>query len=345
VFARVACLSPFDDVTVRAMFGGRHEVDLLVVQLGESATTLAAACSDADLVIADQRNKLRITREIIHHMNRCQLIQQAAVGFESIDYRAAADRGIPVANAAGYNKHSVADWTLMAMIALIRRSFWGDRQLRAGRWDLDDPMRVEMTGHELGSMTVGIIGLGNVGLAVAQRVLAFGSRVLFVDVTDRTLEGAEQVSFETLLRESDIVTVHTPLDLDTHGLLGKAELGQMKSGSYLINTARGAVIDETALIAALESGHLSGVGLDVFDTEPLSKASPLRSLENVVLAPHMGAATIEAEARLLDVVGANLRRVLDGLPPLNVVNAVERGRPAHGGAIDATASDIRAQIP
>jgi phosphoglycerate dehydrogenase-like enzyme len=322
VFARVACLSPFEKATVEAMFEGRHQVDVLIVPPEEAESRLAAACSDADLVIGDRRHKLRISRNVIAQMRRCQLIQQAAVGFDSIDYRAAADRGIPVANAGGYNKDAVADWTVMAMIALIRRSFWGDRQLRAGRWRLDDSMRTEMIGHELGAMTVGIIGLGNVGSAVARRLAGFGSRILFTDIADRKLEGAQRVSLETLLHESDIVTVHTPLDIDTRRLLGRLELAQMKRGSYLINTARGPVVDEAALVDAVRSGQLAGLGLDVFETEPLPKPSPLRTLDNVVLAPHMGAATVEAEARLIDVVGANLRRMLDGLAPINVVNAV-----------------------
>ena len=119
-----------------------------------------AACVDADLVIADRRHKHRVDRDVLQSMRRCRLIQQAAVGFDSIDHRAAAELGIPVANAAGYNKDSVADWTVMAMIALLRHSFSLDRQLRAGHWNADDQMRGEETmGHELGAMTVGIIGI------------------------------------------------------------------------------------------------------------------------------------------------------------------------------------------
>ena len=321
--ARVACLSPYDEATVTAMFKGRHQVHVVLVPDPPDQPAILAACTGADLVIADRRHKHRIDRAVLEQMRGCRLIQQPAVGFDTIDYRAAGELGIPVANAAGYNKESVADWTVMAMIALIRHSFWGDRQLRAGRWARDDQLRDQMLGHELGAMTVGIIGLGNVGSAVARRLGAFGCRILFTDVVPRDHAGAQKVDLDTLLQESDIVCVHTPLDVDTGALIDAHALAKMKRGSYLVNAARGPIVDEAALIDALRSGYLAGAGLDVYEVEPLPKSSPLRSLDNVVIAPHTGGATLEADARLIEVVGDNLLRVLDGLPPINVVNAVE----------------------
>jgi D-3-phosphoglycerate dehydrogenase / 2-oxoglutarate reductase len=320
----VACLSPFNEATVRGMFPGRHEVEVVLVPDPPAQPAVAAACADADLVIADRRHRHRIDRAVLQGMRRCRLIQAAAVGFDTVDHRAAAELGIPVANAAGYNKDSVADWTVMAMIALIRRSFWGDRQLRAGRWTVEDQLRGdEMMGHELGAMTVGIVGFGNVGSAVARRLAAFGSRILFADVVPRAFEGAQQVDLEMLLRESDIVCIHSPLDVDTRALIDTTALAKMKRGGYLVNAARGPIVDEAALVQALRSGHLRGAALDVFEVEPLPADAPLRSLDNVILAPHRGGATLEAEARLIEVIGDNLRRVLDGLPPRNVVNGVE----------------------
>jgi phosphoglycerate dehydrogenase-like enzyme len=326
--ARVVCLSPFDEATVRGMFQGHHQVEIVHVPAPPAQLEVAAACVDADLVIADRRHRHRIDRTVLEGMRRCRLIQQAAVGFDTIDHRAAAELGIPVANAAGYNKDAVADWTVMAMIALIRRSFWGDRQLRAGRWSDEDQMRdEEMMGRELGAMTIGIVGLGNVGSAVGRRLAGFGSRIMFADIVPRTLSGATQVDLDSLLRESDIVCVHTPLDVDTRGLINAERLATMKRGSYLVNAARGPIVDEVALVDAIRSGLLAGAALDVFEVEPLPPDSPLRTLENVILAPHRGAATREAEARLIEAVGENLRRVLDGRPPLNVVNLVpERAR-------------------
>ena len=321
--ARVACLSPYDEATVQALFKGRHEVRVTLVPPPPAQAEVIAACADADLVIADRRHKHRVDRDVLHNMRRCRLIQQAAVGFDSIDHRAAAELGIPVANAAGYNRDSVADWTVMTMIALLRHSFFLDRQLRAGHWNADDQMRGEETmGHELGAMTVGIIGMGNVGSAVARRVLAFGAKILYADTLQRSVDGARQVGLDSLLDESDIVCVHAPLDVDTRGLIGASEIARMKKGAYLINAARGPIVDEASLTEALHSGHLAGAGLDVFEVEPLPANSPLRKIENVILAPHRGGATVEAERRLLEVVGENLMRVLDGRPPLNVVNGL-----------------------
>jgi D-3-phosphoglycerate dehydrogenase len=321
--ARVACLSPYDEGTVAAMFKGRHEVEVILVPPPPDQAAVAEACATADLVIADRRHKHRIDRAVLAGMTRCRLIQQAAVGFDSIDHRAAAELGIPVANAAGYNRDSVADWTVMAMIALLRRSFQLDRQIRAGGWGGDDLMRgPETLGHELGAMTVGIVGMGNVGSAVARRLAGFGSTVLFADTVNRDVAGARQVDLDTLLAQSDIVCVHTPLDVDTRALIGEAELARMKKGAFLINAARGPIVDERALVAALTGGHLAGAGLDVFEVEPLPKESPLRELDNVILAPHRGGATVEADMRLIEVIGDNLVRVLDGRPARNVVNGL-----------------------
>lgn len=321
--ARVVCLSPYDEGTVRAMFKGRHEVNIELVPPPPDQPAVMRACAGADLVIADRRHKHRIDREVLERMAGCRLIQQAAVGFDSIDHRAAAALGIPVANAAGYNRDSVADWTVMTMVALIRHSFQLDRQIRAGQWNADDLMRgPETLGHELGAMTVGIVGMGNVGSAVARRLALFGPRVLFADTVRREVDGAVQVELDDLLAQSDIVCIHTPLDVETRALIGRDELARMKPGSFLINAARGPIVDESALVAVLRSGHLGGAGLDVFEVEPLPRESPLRALENVILAPHRGGATVEADARLLEVVGDNLLRVLDGQPPRNVVNGL-----------------------
>ncbi len=323
--ARVACLSPYDEGSVRAMFQGRHQVDIVMVPPPPAQPAVLAACTGADLVIGDQRHRHRVDRSVLERMRGCKLVQMPSVGFDTVDHRAAAEFGIPVANAAGYNKDAVADWTLMAMIALLRHSFWGDRAMRAGRWRPDDTVRKDMIGRELGAVTVGIIGLGNVGSAVALRLTAFGSRILYTDVVARDFPGAERVDLDTLLKQSDIICIHTPLDVDTGALIGAAAFTKMKRGAYLINAARGPIVDEKALIEALDSGRLAGAGLDVYEVEPLAVDSPLRTMENVILSPHAGGATLEADARLLEVVGDNLRRVLEGNPPLNVVNGVKVG--------------------
>lgn len=316
--ARVVCLSPFDEATVRAMFKGRHEVEVLLVPEPPAQAAVLEAVHKAHLVIADKKHRHRLDRRVLENMRNCLLIQQAAVGFDTVDHRAAAEYGIPVANAAGYNREAVADWTIMAMLNLLRRGAWGDRDMRAGGWDRD-----RMMGHELGSVTVGIVGFGNVGSTVARRLTGFGSAVLFTDVLPKQHPGAEQVELDALLRRSDIVSIHTPLDVDTRGLIDRTAIGKMKRGAFLVNAARGPIVDEPAVVAALDSGQLGGAGLDVFEAEPLDAASPLRRHENVFISPHVGGATFEAEAHLLEVVGANLLRALDGDPIAHVQNGVE----------------------
>lgn len=320
--ALVACLSPYSEETVRAMFKGRHSVDVVLLPEPPAQEAVLDATHAAHLVIADKRHLHRIDRRVLENMRNCQLIQQAAVGYDSIDHRAAAEYGIPVANAAGYNREAVADWTILAILSLLRHGSWGDSQMHAGWWG-----RKEMMGRQLGSLTVGIVGLGNVGGTVARRLTGFGSKIVYTDPDPtREFAGAERVGLDELLRRADVVCLHPPLDVETRGLIGAAQLAAMKPGAILVNAARGPIVDEDALIAAVRAGTLAGAGLDVFATEPLAADSPLRSFDNVFLSPHSGAATEEAEAHLLDVVGDNLLRVLDGEPPVDVVNQVLASR-------------------
>ena len=274
----------------------------------------------AELVVGDKRHKHRLPRVVLEQMRLCLLIQMPAVGYDVIDHRAAADLGIAVANAAGYNRDAVADWTVMAILNLVRRGSWGDRAMRDGGWP-----KPEMLGHELGALTVGIVGLGNVGSAVATRLLAFGSRVLYADVLQKSFAGVERVPFEDLLERADVVCVHVPLDDETHHLIGAVALERMRKGALLVNASRGPVVDEKALVAALESGQLGGAGLDVFEQEPTPADNPLRRMENVFFSPHVGGFTVESEARALELVRDNLTRVMDGEEPSNVVNGVRLG--------------------
>jgi phosphoglycerate dehydrogenase-like enzyme len=182
-----------------------------------------------------------------------------------------------------------------------------------------------MMAHELAALTVGIVGLGNVGSALATRLLAFGSRVVYTDIMEKSFAGVERMPFEELLTLADIVCVHVPLNHETNHLLSTAAMNRMKKGAYLINASRGPVVDEKALVAALDSGHLGGAGLDVFEQEPTPADNPLLRMENVFFSPHVGGAALEAEARALEVIRDNLTRVLDGEEPSNVVNGVRLG--------------------
>jgi len=324
--ARVVCLSPFTEDAVRALIEPRHQVEVVLVPDPPAQEAVLDATHLAHLVIADQRHKHRVDRRVLENMRNCLLVQAASVGFDTVDHRAAAELGIPVANCAGYNREAVADWTLLAILALLRRGSWADRQMRTGWWS-----QQELVGHELGALTVGIVGLGNVGGTVAQRLTGFGSRVVYADIDPgREFPRAERLPFEEVLATADVVTVHVPLDVDTRGLIGRDAFARMKPGAFFVNASRGPVVDETALLHALDSGHLGGAGLDVYETEPLAHDSPLRRQERVFLSPHFAGTTVEARRRLFEMIGANLNRVLDGDVPFNIVNQVgvgSAGRP------------------
>jgi D-3-phosphoglycerate dehydrogenase len=310
-------LSPYSKKQVEDLFDGRHSVDVVTVPDPPAPDAVLRECSQAELVIADKRHGHKLPREVLQQMSRCLLIQMPAVGYDVIDHRAAAEFGIAVANAAGYNRDAVADWTVMAILNLVRRGSWGDRRMREGQWPKKD-----MMARELAALTIGIVGLGNVGSALATRLLAFGSRVVYADVIERNVAGVERRPFEDLLAEADVVCVHVPLNHETHHLFNAAAMKRMKKGAYLVNASRGPVVDEKALAAALDSGHLGGAGLDVFEQEPTPADNPLLRMENVFFSPHVGGAALEAEARALEVVRDNLTRVLDGEEPANVVNGV-----------------------
>jgi phosphoglycerate dehydrogenase-like enzyme len=315
---RIACLSPYSEGQVREL-AGSGDIEVLLVPDPPAPEAVRAVVPDADVVIGDQRHEHRLDRDTLALMKRCRLIQSPAAGFDAIDHRAAAEFGIPVANGGGYNRDTVADWVIMGMLNLLRHGARQDREMRAGHWRISPPLE----GRELGALTVGIIGMGNIGSAVASRLRAFGSQLLYADVTPRgDVSGAEEVTLAELLARSDIVTVHVPLDSGTRRLIGAEQLAAMRPGALLINASRGLIIDEAALVAALTSGHLGGAALDVFETEPLPPDSPLRSMDNVFITPHIGGTTREAILNLREVVAANIRRVLAGQHPLHVVNDV-----------------------
>jgi phosphoglycerate dehydrogenase-like enzyme len=315
----LASLSPYPREVLAGLFDSTYRVEVLTLPAAATVDAVHEAVSEADLVLGDKKRRHRIDRSALQAMRRCRLIQQPAVGFDAIDHRAAAELGIPVANAAGYNRDAVADWTLMAILDLVRQGAARDRRMREGQWP-NGPAGA----RELGSLTVGVVGVGNTGGAVVERLRGFGCRLLFTDVIPRSLAGAVQLPLEDLLEQADVVTVHVPLDRDTRGLVGGRVLEKMKPGAILVNASRGPVVDEAALAHALRTGRLAAAALDVFEHEPLAPDSPLRRLENVLLSPHVAGVTEEAERRLLDTCGANMTRVLDGLEPFNVVNGVMR---------------------
>jgi D-3-phosphoglycerate dehydrogenase len=314
---RLVSLTSYSEVEVRELLSPGHRLDIELappppISLGQ----LTKLVCDADLVIADARQKHALTRGVLSAMDRCRLIQVPAVGFESVDHLAASDFGIPVANAAGFNRDAVADWTVMAIILQLRNAASFDRQMRGGGWPQPSQS------HEIRGRTIGIIGLGNIGSSVARRLLQFGAKLIFSDAIPRSFPRARQVPFEELIRVADVVSLHAPLDASTRTLINAETLASMRPGAILVNAARGAMVDEAALVDALRSGHLGGAALDVFAEEPLAINSPLRQMENVLLSPHVAGTTDQSLRRVHSMTGVNLRRAIAGRPPKHVVNGV-----------------------
>ncbi|MGI8868209.1 MAG: 2-hydroxyacid dehydrogenase [Mycobacteriales bacterium] len=318
----IACLSPYSADQVRAL-AGTSDIDVRLAPAPPDPEAVRAAVPDADIIISDQRHKHRLDRETLASLKHCRLIQQPAVGYDAIDHVAAAEFGIPLANAGGYNSDTVADWVVMGILNLLRFGAWHDRNLRNGSWRLATAQP-----RELGALTVGIIGMGNIGRAITRRLVAFGSPVIYADVVRRAdVPGAREAGFHEVLERSDIVSVHVPLSEATRGLIGDDEFKRMRTDAILVNASRGPVVDEPALIRALDAGAIAAAALDVFEGEPLSEDSPLRQMDSVFMTPHIAGDTRESRARMLGVVGDNIRRALAGRSLLNVVNGV----PAGGG--------------
>ncbi|WP_207568680.1 2-hydroxyacid dehydrogenase [Mycolicibacterium tusciae] len=253
---------------------------------------------------------------------RCRLVHKLGAGVNTIDVETATRLGIAVANMPGANAPSVAEGTVLLMLAALRRLTELDRVTRDGNGWPSDPSLGE-TVRDIGGCTVGLIGYGNIAKRVEAIVRAMGtpaSRVLHTSTRDDGLPGWRALS--DLLSESDIVSLHIPLTDQTAGLLDRRALASMRSDAVLVNTSRGAVIDEDALVDALRSGGLAAAGLDVFAVEPIPAGNPLLTLANVVLTPHVSWYTLDTMRRYLEVAVDNCRRIRDGRDLANVVNGI-----------------------
>ena len=251
-----------------------------------------------------------------------KVISNYAVGFDNIDVEAATERGIVVTNTPGVLTETTADLAWALLMAVARRIVEADKFTRAGKFKGWSPTL--LLGTDVYGKTLGIIGFGRIGRAVARRAKGFDMRVLYYDVerapeeVERELN-AQYVDLETLLKESDYISIHTPLTPETRHMIGERELRMMKPTAYLINTARGPIVDEAALVRALKEGWIKGAALDVFENEP--ELTPgLAELDNVVLAPHIGSASTETRSKMADMAVDNLLSVLRGERPENIVN-------------------------
>lgn len=248
---------------------------------------------------------------------RLRLVHKFGAGVNTIDVDTATKRGIAVANMPGANAPSVAEGTVLLMLATLRRLPALDRATREGRGWPSDPALGE-TVRDIGACTVGLVGYGNIAKQVASMVAAMGATVLHTSTCDDGLPGWRPL--RGLLAASDIVSLHVPLTDETRGLLDRAALGRMKPGAALINTSRGAIVDEGALVELLRDGRLAGAGLDVFAAEPVAPDNPLLGLDNVVLTPHVTWYTVDTMRRYLVEAVTNCRRLRDGKQLAHVVN-------------------------
>jgi glyoxylate reductase len=253
--------------------------------------------------------------------SQLKVISQMAVGYDNIDIPAAKERGIPVGNTPGVLTDATADLTMALLLASARRIVEGVHYIKDGKWQTWEPMG--LLGADLRDATLGIIGLGRIGKAVAQRCAGFRMRILAhspsTSQEDAAEVGATLVDLDTLLRESDFVSIHAPLKDSTRHLIDTFALKKMKPSAILINTSRGGLVDQTALYAALTDGEISGAALDVTDPEPLPLDEPLLTLPNVLIVPHIGSASHHTRDLMASMAADNLLAGLRGDPLPNAV--------------------------
>jgi glyoxylate reductase len=266
---------------------------------------------------------------------RLRVISNMAVGVDNIDVAAATARGILVTNTPGVLTDATADLAWALILSTVRRVVEGDRMVREGRFQLWSPFM--LLGRSVAGATLGVVGMGRIGQAVAKRAAGWDMNVIYTRrsgplARGRIPPGADwgfRADLDDLLGEADIVTLHVPLLPDTRHLIGARELHLMRPGTYLVNTARGPVVDESALVEALKSGHLGGAGLDVYEREP-EPAAGLTDLPNVTLLPHLGSATVETRGRMAELAALNAVAAMRGDPVPHPVNAeVLQVAPAH----------------
>ncbi|MGA8185161.1 MAG: D-glycerate dehydrogenase [Terriglobia bacterium] len=280
---------------------------------------LAAECREVEGILV---NSARVNEEVLLAAPKLRAISNCGVGYDNIDVAACNRRRIPITNLAGSLEESTADLAFTLLLATARRAIEADRYVREGRWDRWQSGLLH--GMDVHHKTLGLVGFGGIGQPMARRGLGFSMRILYHtrhradESVERELQ-AGHADLETLLRESDYVSLHVPLTSETRHIIDRKALGLMKNTAILVNTARGPVVDEEALVEALTNRKIAGAGLDVFDGEPNVNPN-FAALDNVVLAPHIGSATGETRLRMAMLAVRNLLAMLEGERPANVVN-------------------------
>jgi D-3-phosphoglycerate dehydrogenase len=298
---------------------GRIGAELILAQIKEEEE-LIRVCKDADGLL---NQYALLTRKVLEKIPKCKVIGRYGVGIDSVDLKAATDLGIIVANVPDYCVDEVADQALSMILALIRKTVFFDQKVKSDQWDFRQGRPI----HRIKGKTLGLIGSGRIGLEVAKRISAFGVRVITFDpYLQKTPEGIELMDFDTVLKESDFISIHCPLNESTRHLLGEKEFQKMEKKPLVINTSRGPIIDEVALIQALTKRQVSGAGLDVLEKEPPDPQNPLLKMENVIIAPHISFYSEESISELKWRTAENVSSVLLGKWPRSVVNQEVKGK-------------------
>jgi glyoxylate reductase len=263
-----------------------------------------------------------IDAELLDRAPHLKVVSQMAVGFDNIDVPACTARGVKVGNTPGVLTETTADLAFALLLATARRLVEADRFTRQGEWQTWSPML--LTGPDVHHATIGIIGMGRIGYEVARRARGFEMRILYAnrsrnEKAERDF-GAQYLDLDTLLAESDFVTIHTPLTPETRHMIGAEQFAKMKPTSIFVNTARGPVVDQQALYDALKSRTIAAAGIDVFEVEPLPADDPLLTLDNAVLLPHIGSASVATRTKMAVLAAENLVAGLRGRPLPNPVN-------------------------
>jgi D-3-phosphoglycerate dehydrogenase len=308
--------SPFPSLDPAKAALARIDPELRVAN-SASAEDILAVGRDADAILVTYA---KLPGELLRQFRRCKAIGRFGLGVDNIDIAAAAELGITVTYVPDYCMQEVSDHTMALLLALARKVPQSNALVQAGRWDMPAVVPI----HRLAGRVLGLVGFGNIPRALAPKAKAFGLRVVAHDpyASQHALAaaGVEGMSFDRLLEISDFVSIHAPLLPATRGLFNADVFRKMKQGACLINTARGPLVDEDALLAALDSGRLAGAALDVVAVEPLPKQSRLIGRDNVVLTPHTGFYSVEALNELQTKCAADVARVLSGEKPVYPVN-------------------------
>ena len=298
---------------------GRVGAELILAQV-QKEEDLIRACREADGLL---NQYALLTRRVLENLPKCKVVSRYGVGVDSVDLRAATDLGIIVANVPDYCMDEVSSQTISMILTLIRKTAFFDQKVKSGQWDF----RLGIPIYRTRGKTLGLVGCGKIGLEVAKRISAFGVRVIAFDpYIEKPHEVIELKDIDTVLKESDFISIHCPLNHSTRHLIGDEAFKKMAKKPILVNTSRGPIVDEKALIQALAEGRVSGAALDVLEKEPPDPQSPLLKMENVILSPHVGFYSVESISELKRRTAENVSAVLLGKFPKSVVNREVMGK-------------------